>query len=191
MNALEVSHYYNTGSVNAQNSLTLATRLGDMLCKAEEKYGQRDQSWTVLGVEFGSNGPYIWFPQGKGIVIQLGLTALNDTLNASYQLAHECIHLLSPCGSSVVPVIEEGLATVFSAIYIAEEFDVIYNTDDAPYAEAATLVRELLSTYPDAISRLRAVEPAFTKITTQTFVQAGLEVSSSLMGKLLASFKRN
>lgn len=186
---MEVSHYYNTVTANTGNSWTLATRLGDMLYKAEEKYGQRDQSWTVLGVEFGIGNPRIWFPtQGKGIVIKLGTSALDNTITACYQLAHECIHLLSPCGSSAVPALEEGLATVFSEIYIADELGFHYVTDDVPYANAAALVRELLSIAPDAIIRLRGIEPSFTKFTTQTFVEAGLEVPSSLVEKLLAPF---
>lgn len=184
---MEVSHFCRTG-----NSLTLARRLGDMLYKAEEEFGQRDQSWTVLGIEFEGSTPCLWFPKpGKGIVIKLGESALDNTVTACYQLAHECIHLLSPCGSSVVPVIEEGLATVYSESYIAHALSYQYNTPEVPYANAAALVRELLSIAPGAIAKLRSVEPAFTKLTEQTFVEAGVEAPTSLIAKLLSPFRNS
>ncbi len=184
---MEVSHFRSKG-----NSLTLARRLGDMLYKAEEEYGQRDQSWTVLGVEFEGVTPCLWFTKpGKGIVIRLSESALNNTVTACYQLAHECIHLLSPCGSPVVPVIEEGLATVYSERYIAHALSYSYNTPEVPYANAAALVRELLSIAPDAIAKLRSVEPAFTKMTEQTFIEAGVEAPTPLIEQLLSPFRNS
>ncbi|VVM48107.1 hypothetical protein PS662_00643 [Pseudomonas fluorescens] len=186
---MEVSHYYNRVTANTGNSWTLATRLGDMIYKAEQMYGQRDQSWTVLGVEFGGDIPRIWFPQpGKSIVIKLATNALDDSIIACYQLAHECIHLLAPCGSALVPVIEEGLATVFSEDYVAHVLNGHVVTDEAPYINAAALVRELLTIRPNAILRLREIEPAFTKMTPETFRQAGIEDQDSLIEKLLAPF---
>lgn len=172
--------------------MTLARRLEDMLFKAEKEYGQRDQSWTLLGIEFRGAIPCIWFPKpGNGIIVRLSECALNDTVKACYQLAHECIHLLSPSGSSVVPVIEEGLATVNSESYIARELNYFYQTPEVPYATAAALVRELLSIAPDAIAKLRTVEPAFTKLTNQTFIEAGVEAPVPLIDKLLSPFSNS
>lgn len=85
-------------------------------------------------------------------------------------------HLLSPSGSSVVPVIEEGLATVNSESYIARELNYFYQTPEVPYATAAALVRD--------IAKLRSVEPAFTTLTNQTFIEAGVEAPVSLIDKL-------
>ena len=36
---------------------TLASRLGEMLKLAEERYGPRDAGYTILGVEFADDGP--------------------------------------------------------------------------------------------------------------------------------------
>jgi hypothetical protein len=42
---------------------TLTSRLGDTLKLAESVYGKRDESWTILGVEFSSSGPpQLWYP---------------------------------------------------------------------------------------------------------------------------------
>ena len=42
---------------------TLASRLGDMLHMAEELFVSRDCSYTILGIEFASDVPKIWYPR--------------------------------------------------------------------------------------------------------------------------------
>lgn len=170
---------------------TLTTRLGAMIAEVEERYGQRDQSWTVLGVEFSSDGPQIWYPGNrKHIAIQLAPNAIEDTVLACYQLAHESVHLLAPTGRRAAPVIEEGLATVFSEDYVGREFRRTGVTNMTSYVEAAALVRRLLSVAPDAIPRLRSIQPAFTEMNSTTFVEAGLDVPGSLVEQLMSPFHR-
>ena len=188
---LELSHFCNYVTPQGDNTWTLATRLANMLYKAEQLYGPRDLSWTVVGVEFGTDIPSIWFPQpGKNVAIRLTTSALNSKETAYYELAHECIHLLSPAGRVVVPVIEEGLATVFSEDYYEEVFQQKATTRMPSYAKAAALVRDLLSIAPDAILRIRSVQPAFTLITEKTFLDAGLSVPRALIDELLLPFQR-
>jgi len=173
-------------------SMTLVHLLESMLHEAEKEYGPRDQSWVVLGIAFEGPVPHLWFPKpGKRIIIKLSESAQNDLVRTYYQLAHECIHLLSPSGSYVVPVIEEGLATVYSERYIARELNFHYETPEPAYANAAALVRELLRTSPDAIAKLRSVEPAFTRLTEKTFVEAGVAAPIPLVKKLLSTFKND
>ena len=51
---------------------TLASRLGDMLHMAEELFAPRDYSYTILGIEFVSGIPQIWYPGSRRhIIIQL------------------------------------------------------------------------------------------------------------------------
>lgn len=170
---------------------TLTTRLGDMIAEVEKRYGQRDQSWTVLGIEFSPKGPQIWYPGNrKHVAIQLAPNALQDTVLACYQLAHESVHLLAPTGRKAAPVIEEGLATVFSEDYVQQKFYRTGLTNMRSYIEAAALVRELLLIAPDAIPRLRSIQPAFTEMKNTTFVEAGLAVSESLVTRLLSPFCR-
>lgn len=55
---------------------TLASRLGHMLQRAEELYGLRDTSYTILGIEFTDGNPQSWWPGNRrNIVIQLSTGA--------------------------------------------------------------------------------------------------------------------
>ncbi|MEE4140943.1 hypothetical protein [Pseudomonas viridiflava] len=177
---------------NGGYTWTLVTRLGDMLQQAINLYGPRDMSWTILGVEFVLDGPRIWYPESrKDVVVQLGRLALNDTVQACYQLAHESIHLLAPFGSSLAPALEEGLATVFSEDYVKAKFGVIYTPETPSYQAAASLVRHLLSADPKAIKKLREVELSFMKMTQETFDTAKVIVPEGLIQKLLQPFVRS
>ena len=170
---------------------TLPTRLGQMLSEVEAAYGPRDRSWTILGIEFIVGNPQIWFPGDRAhVAIQLSTTAEESEVRACYQLAHETVHLLAPAGPRIAPVIEEGLATVYAEDFVRREFKVIDMTNVPSYARAAALVRELLAATPDAIPRLRAIEPYFTRFTADTFIQGGVIVTESLVLELLRSFSR-
>jgi hypothetical protein len=173
---------------------TLPTILGKMLTELETRYGSRDPSWTLLGVEFGQDGPQNWFPLypngGKFVLIELFYNALHDMEIACYQLAHECVHLLAPNGGGGAPVIEEGLATMYSEDYVKTNFDKTGFTNMVSYIEAAALVRELESTSPEAIRNLRKIEPSFKNMTRETFAQAQVNVPTGLIEQLLAPFNR-
>jgi hypothetical protein len=173
---------------------TLPTIFGQMLTELETRYGSRDRTWTLLGIEFGADGPQNWFPfypnGDKFVLIELYYNALTDGHIACYQLAHECVHLLAPNGSGGAPVIEEGLATMYSEDYVKANFNRTGFTSMESYKRAAALVRELESKSPDAIKSLRNVEPSFKSMTRDTFRQAGVDVADDLIDSLLAPFKR-
>jgi hypothetical protein len=100
-------------------SWTLAAALGEMLLFAEEKFGPRDTNWTLLGIDFSSDGGQTWTPGNCGhIIIQLEMNCLTDRHAAYCTLAHECIHLLSPTGKTDANVLEEGLAVFFEQWYM-------------------------------------------------------------------------
>jgi len=162
-----------------------------MLQEIEFLYNERDKSWTFVGLEFEKNGPQNWFPgNGKNVAIQLNTNALNDTVLACYQLAHECIHLLAPDGKRGAPVIEEGLATVYSEDFIAKHFGASGYTDMNSYQNAAALVRDLISSNPDAIKELRTIESSFKQMTLSTFQEAAIDFSEEKIIKLLEIFER-
>ncbi len=69
---------------------TLAYQLSKMLHMVEELFGPRDYSYTILGIEFASDGPQIWYPRNHRHIINSQLP------KAYYQMAHETIHLLAP-----------------------------------------------------------------------------------------------
>jgi hypothetical protein len=91
---------------------TLSSRLGEMLRLAEERFGPRDPTYTLLGFEFAGEYPQLWFPGDcRHIVIQLTPECATDTIQACYQLSHECVHLLAPSDGRNANNLEEGLAT--------------------------------------------------------------------------------
>ncbi|PPC67092.1 hypothetical protein C1Y42_22380 [Pantoea sp. ICBG 985] len=180
-------------------SMTPATYASRFIQKMEKRYGMRDRNWTYVGVDFHDEGPRIWFPGNREtpprghIAISLSVEAYSDRQEMVYQLAHECVHLLAPVVGDGAPVIEEGLATVFSEDMI--EFWCNNTNKQAytvvqKYREAASRVRDLLRLEPEAIKKLRAVQPDFYRMTNDTFERAALEkVPPSLIDELLSKFK--
>ena len=92
---------------------TLASRLGDILSLAEEKFGPRNPDFTILGVEFRDGVPQTWFPGNcKHIVVQLSLEAMHDEEQAVFQLAHETVHLLD--GGQFANVWKKAWQSIFN-----------------------------------------------------------------------------
>ena len=189
---MEASHFVaNALPENTGYTWTLTSRLGSIIREVEALYGERDKSWTILGVEFGPGIPMLWYPGDcMHVAIQLSANALESTSIASYQLAHEAVHLLSPTGGNEAPVLEEGIATVFSEDYMLRNFHLRGLTDLVSYRNAAALVRELETISPSAIVRLRRVEPSFAKMTVATFTEAAVDAPQNLINDLLSPFVR-
>jgi hypothetical protein len=74
--------------------------------------------------------------------------------------------------------------------FILQQFRVKIVGGIPAYDHAAALVRVLLALAPDAILRLRAVQPQFVKLTPEAFAAAKLNVPSALIAGLLAPFAR-
>lgn len=149
------------------NSWTLVSILGDFLNILENKYGPRDKSWTILGIEFhDSESPSIWYPFDKMVAISLANTALNNTNQAIFQLAHEAVHLLSPNGQRHALVIEEGLATLFSEeVSYHQQLNIC--TPEGMYSAAAALTKELLDYDPNVIKSIREDHPNISCFTPE------------------------
>ena len=170
---------------------TLASRLGQMLGIAQAQFGERDLSYTILGIEFAQDGPQIWYPgNSKHIVIQLGLKSLDEPVRASYQLAHECIHLLSPTGGRNATVLEEGLATYFSQQYIYKNFNEDWHSGMQSYEIASALVRKLLALDAYAIKHLRHEVPVISKISKGLLLKHYPALGEEVAGKLAQPFER-
>lgn len=187
------TNYYLTHQLSTHDGYTwtLASRVGAMLQEIENLYGERDKSWTFIGIEFEQNGPKIWFPGNcSNIAIQLNTNALNNEILAHYQLAHEVIHLLAPDGKMDAPNIEEGLATVYSEDFVLREHKRSNLTSMVSYVDAAERVRELLAFDALSIKKLRAIEPSFKKMTVDTFKAANLNFPDDKVAYLLSIFLR-
>jgi hypothetical protein len=160
---------------------TLASQLGKMLQLAQSQFGSRDESYTILGIEFIDGQPKIWYPGDcKNIVIQLGKLCLSQPDRACFQLAHETIHLLSPTTGEDVNVLEEGLASHFQVWYMDNHYPPEWPRSgfdwtklDSPYYEKAKmLVERLLGIDPKAIRRLRKQQWRLSQITAEEIQNA-------------------
>lgn len=150
-------------------SWTLASRLGDMLSFAEKMFGKRDKEYTILGIEYCESGPRIWYPKNnKNIVIQLTPDALESEAIAYYQLAHECVHLLSPSGAANANMLEEGTAVYFSWWYLKRALNINgeqFTENAVKYKTAGLLVEKALNFKPDFYKEARIVRPRIWEIT--------------------------
>lgn len=151
---------------------TLASRFGKILEEAQDKYGGRDKDYTILGFEFVKSNPQIWYPGNcKNIVIQLGIECMDDLPKAMFQLAHECIHVLSPTLNRGASILEEGLASYFSKKYVVDNFQVELNTNIEKYNKARELVQKLIDFNPDCIKNIRSICPKIKDITTDDLLR--------------------
>jgi len=161
---------------------TLTTRLGQLLLQAERKFGSRDKTWTLLGVEFKTQGqPQVWYPSSgrnaRLIAIQLTRNTATNKKRALFQLAHEVIHTLSPAGpGKKSSVFEEGIATYFSIHSLKGSGVTISSRYIASkvYKKAYKLIEELYAKHPDTdqrIKRLRYQGYTFSNIPYDILMQ--------------------
>lgn len=178
---------------------TLASQLGKMLRLAESRFGQRDKSYTILGVEFTDGGPQIWYPGNcRHIIVQLGRACLLEPDRACFQLAHETIHLLSPTGSQNANVLEEGLAAHFQVWYMANHYPSNWPRPTLDwnrftrqsYARAKDMVEQLLKEDRDIIRRLRAHQPTLSRIKSEEIENACPEFPREVAIALTLRFNR-
>jgi len=171
-------------------SWTITSKLGNILRSAEEKYGNRDQSYTILGVEFTQDEiPQIWYPGNcKHIVIQITMNCMDDFNRAIYQVAHEAIHCLSPTGRNGASVLEEGLATLFSIEYTFANKNGIWTPSDQKYINASELVKQLISIDSEIIKKLRMIQPTISLIDKDLIIQTNSNVPAKLADKLTKVF---
>lgn len=185
MSSIFISHPIPNG-----HSWTITSKLGHIIRKAEEKYGQRDFSYTILGVEFNQDvRPRIWYPADcKQLVIQITMNCINDINRAVFQVAHEAIHCLSPTGKNFTNVLEEGLANLNSIEYPLENGHGIWKSDEEKYTDASELVKELLRIDPEIIKKLRAVQPTISLIDKSLILNANTKVPEQLADNLTKLF---
>lgn len=170
---------------------TLASRFCGLLMAAETHFGERDRTYTFVGVDFASDGPYIWYPgAAKYVAIRLSLNGLKVPMAAYFEIAHEAIHLLSPSGGRSPNALEEGLAGYFARQYMSQLYGTEWPPSDFPrYAQAEGLVEDLLKIDPEAIKKLRERQPAMHKIGSDLILSLYPEVGEDTAQRLAARFE--
>ena len=173
------------------HSWTIISKLGHIIRTAEEKYGLRDYTYTILGVEFNQDGhPRIWYPGDcKHVIIQISMDCLDDINRAVFQVAHEAVHCLCPTGTDNANVLEEGLANLFSIEYTLANENGVWSSNDQRYTEASELVKQLLSFDSEIIKKLRLVQPTLSNIDSNLILKTNPNVPVALADKLTAKFK--
>jgi hypothetical protein len=171
-------------------TLTLASRLGQMLEMAEQRFGPRDKSYTILGFEFRAGLPQIWFPGGRRrVIVQLDSSSMNDPNLPLFQLAHQSVHLLTPVLPAEASVLEEGLATYFSKEYMAAHIGGVWLTGDQKYDRAEVLARKLLLFNADAVKALREIVSVISEATVQNILKICPSLSPQLAEQLVVTFQ--
>jgi len=166
---------------------TITSKMGDMLQKAEAKYGERDKTYTILGIELSSVGnPYIWYlGDRKQIIIRINEFCLNDMDYAVFQVSQEIIHCLCPTGGSNATYLEEGLATHFGNEYYRSCGYVKWHVNDPKYIEALNLVEQLFRIDAEIIKKVRNIEPIISLVTKNQLIDVNKNIPECLADKLI------
>lgn len=168
---------------------TLASRLGDMLQMAEEFFGTRDLSYTILGTEFHDGNPQICYPRsGRHVVIRLASRCMWDAVEAHCELAQECIHLLAPSGTLLANVLEEGLSIYFAQRYLKERLGETRTCDATNYSAALKLVQRLLAIDSTVVRRVRQTQPAIYLLTPADLSACNPSIPCDLAEQLTTRF---
>ncbi|MDE0636568.1 MAG: hypothetical protein OXI43_12075 [Candidatus Poribacteria bacterium] len=164
-----------------------------MLHTAEELFGQRDLSYTILGIEFVEDGPRIWYPgDRKHIIIHLGSLAATDMAQACYQMAHETIHLLAPSGGKNANNFEEGVACYFATYYLEKWLNALnWRPTLTSYRRVFEFVSPLLDVDISCVRRLRNQQPSFSKMNKEQVSTAFPSLTPDDVDFLISKFNRN
>lgn len=173
---IEAEAKYFLGATDRSYEQTLLDELLKIIEEAELLFGPRDRSYELLPPrisECGCAHPYV-YPLRK---IRIYLTSGSKTRYvASYQLAHEAVHVLSPT-QSWATVLEEGLATWFSHRYMERVYGYEFQAPNRWYDAAMRAVAPLLAKNEFVIRELRVRQHDISKIDETLLAEvAGIEM---------------
>jgi hypothetical protein len=106
---------------------SLITHFGEMLIYAQELYGPRDPTFTILGIHISATHQNIYPVENwkhRQIIIQLCENWLTDWNNMLFWTAHEAFHCLRPTRKFPPNRLEEGFATHFASQYMNDKMGV-------------------------------------------------------------------
>ena len=175
---VEAEAKYAVSAKDRSYERSLKEELVRILEEAELLFGPRDSSYQLrepLITEcFTANVVVYPFRFAR---IYLSSNSKIDRQLASYELAHEAIHVLGPSYSVGPTNLEEGLATYFSLQYVNRLYGLGWeNTSDPKYDAAMRAVSTLLAKNELVIKDLRSRQPVISKIDEQLLVDvAGVE----------------
>ncbi len=183
-----------------------ATFLCVLLDDAEELFGPRVEPYPYMfaGFNFDGESDYTvaWgegtdIGHSKYILIQISKAGLRDTSAALWALIHECIHLISPKQDGAT-YFEEGLAIWYQRRWLQKCPDImpkrVRNSSMGihdcygSYLDALALVDLLLSVDETSVKRIRTIEPAINKLTTEIIMEGAPWIDKKTAACLLKKF---
>ena len=173
----------------------LEEKMPFMVKEIENLFGPSVEDFTFTGIVFppsrSQNAPCIFFPylpeKTVTILISRDCLADRDTVRAEWQLAHECVHLLSPTGKTKAIFLEEGMVSYFQDEYILNKYEKEF--DPTPcYAKAKRLFMEIHNVNQYAIKEIRKECPVIDKITKEMLFKHCRGLKNSTAEELLSAF---
>ena len=184
------------------------TKLEDLrknyIVQLEELFGLRDPNFVFGLIERSTDEdgmPQTYFPLGfrreGGCVVNIQISPWpydNQCLGqATWQIAHECVHLLDPGCLGGANVLEEGLATWFQdeesyhPNYVQEY--IRRNSPHTPhYAEAQTLVFRCMPHLIEAVRKIRSTRIRISDFEPRLLKPFLPNVDDSVVSRLCAPF---
>lgn len=172
---VEANIKYAVGLKDRSHQRWLMDELQKILDEAEFLFGPRDRSYELLEPRITERA----FGQAFEVSprkLRIYLTKHSKTRSsASYELAHEAIHMLSPIDWGTATMLEEGLGTYFSHKYVKREYGIDYDGVKYPhnYSHALRSVSALLAGNEFLIKELRVHQPVISKIDEKLLVEVG------------------
>ena len=169
-----------------------------MLNKAEDMFGERDKTWTFVGIEFYDDGPYIMYYPNKTVSIVLSTDSSKFYPNYPqlfYQLSHEVCHLLYPTGKRDANILNEGISTYFSKVYLDILFPnndyAISNISKSIYYRAYLLVEKLMQIDSESIKKIRKKNPQISYLTKEELQSLNFQLTDNEIEELISRFSNS
>lgn len=182
--ALEAETRFLLAAGDRSHEQALLQELTRIFKEAELLFGPRDTSYQLPVpriTECASSRTY-FIPPLRLARIYLSRDARVKPWQASLELAHEAIHVLSPVPlGGALTILEEGLAEWFAQRYADRLHDVVFERGADPKADAVMrAVSTLMARNQSVIKTLRTRQPVISKIDEKLLVEvAGVELSQA------------
>lgn len=182
--ALEAETKFLLAAGDRSHEQALLQELTRIFKEAELLFGPRDTSYQVPVpriTECASSRTY-FIPPLRLARIYLSRDARVKPWQASLELAHEAIHVLSPVPlGGALTILEEGLAEWFAQRYAGRLHDVVFERGADPKADAVMrAVSTLMARNQSVIKNLRTRQPVISRIDEKLLVEvAGVELSQA------------
>lgn len=182
--ALEAETKFLLATGDRSHEQALLQELTRIFKEAELLFGPRDTSYQLPVpriTECASSRTY-FIPPLRLARIYLSRDARVKPWQASLELAHEAIHVLSPVPlGGALTILEEGLAEWFAQRYAGRLHDVVFERGADPKADAVMrAVSTLMARNQSVIKNLRTRQPVISRIDEKLLVEvAGVELSQA------------